>query len=178
MCWLQCRALHIIKWCHHQLFQIIISIPELKKYIFIFGCAGSLLLCMGFSRVWAQLLWHTGFSCSEACGIFPDERLNLCPLHWQVDSYPMHHRGSPRNFLIFFIQLMLKVKFSEVHSVEKKHLSLNVSINSFKVKNWRWSICFVGLIHILNFDETVSCFPGGPVAKTPCFQCRGPGFDP
>ena len=21
-------------------------------------------------------------------------------------------------------------------------------------------------------------FPGGPVAKTPCFQCRGSGFDP
>ena len=21
-------------------------------------------------------------------------------------------------------------------------------------------------------------FPGGPVAKTPCSQCRGPGFDP
>ena len=20
-------------------------------------------------------------------------------------------------------------------------------------------------------------FPGGPVAKTPCSQCRGPGFD-
>ena len=20
-------------------------------------------------------------------------------------------------------------------------------------------------------------FPGGPKAKTPCFQCRGPGFD-
>ena len=21
-------------------------------------------------------------------------------------------------------------------------------------------------------------FPGGPIAKTPCSQCRGPGFDP
>ena len=21
-------------------------------------------------------------------------------------------------------------------------------------------------------------FPGGPVAKTPCFHCWGPGFDP
>ena len=21
-------------------------------------------------------------------------------------------------------------------------------------------------------------FPGGPVVKTPCFQCRGRGFDP
>ena len=27
-----------------------------------------------------------GPSCSEACGIFPDQGLNPCPLHWQVDS--------------------------------------------------------------------------------------------
>ena len=25
-------------------------------------------------------------SCSAACGIFPDQGSNLCPLHWQVDS--------------------------------------------------------------------------------------------
>ena len=27
-----------------------------------------------------------GLSCSEACGIFPDEGLNLCLLHWRADS--------------------------------------------------------------------------------------------
>ena len=26
------------------------------------------------------------FSCSTACGIFPDQGSNPCPLHWQVDS--------------------------------------------------------------------------------------------
>ena len=26
-------------------------------------------------------------SCSEACGIIPDQRLNQCSLHWQVNSY-------------------------------------------------------------------------------------------
>ena len=36
-----------------------------------------------------------GLSCSEACGIFPDLGSNPCPLHWQVDSYPLHHPGSP-----------------------------------------------------------------------------------
>ena len=25
-------------------------------------------------------------SCPVACGIFPDQRLNPCPLHWQADS--------------------------------------------------------------------------------------------
>ena len=27
-----------------------------------------------------------GFSCPVACGIFPDQESNLCPLHYQVDS--------------------------------------------------------------------------------------------
>ena len=36
-----------------------------------------------------------GLSCSMACGIFPDQGLNPCSLHWQVDSKPLHHQGSP-----------------------------------------------------------------------------------
>ena len=27
--------------------------------------------------------------------IFPTQRLNLCFLHWQMDSLPLHHLGSP-----------------------------------------------------------------------------------
>ena len=27
-----------------------------------------------------------GLSCSAACGIYPDQGLNLHPLHWQADS--------------------------------------------------------------------------------------------
>ena len=30
-----------------------------------------------------------------ACRIFPEQGLNLCPLHWQVDSQPLDHQGSP-----------------------------------------------------------------------------------
>ena len=29
-----------------------------------------------------------------------------------------------------------------------------------------------------NYKEKMKDFPGGPVAKTFCSQCRGPGFDP
>ena len=32
-----------------------------------------------------------GFNCSTTCGILPDQGLNLCLLHWQVDSLPMSH---------------------------------------------------------------------------------------
>ena len=31
------------------------------------------------------------------CGIFPDQSSNLCPLHWQADSQPLHHQGSPKS---------------------------------------------------------------------------------
>ena len=55
---------------------------------------------VGFSRcdAWASVvvahgLWSAGsvivvhgLSCSTACGIFPDQDLNPCPLHWQADS--------------------------------------------------------------------------------------------
>ena len=36
-----------------------------------------------------------GSSCSEACGIFLDQGLNPCSLHWQADFYPLCHQGSP-----------------------------------------------------------------------------------
>ena len=35
-----------------------------------------------------------GLSCSEVCGIFPDQGLNPCLLHWQANSLPLiHHRS-------------------------------------------------------------------------------------
>ena len=43
-------------------------------------------LWLSGSRVQAQQLWRTGLSCSAACGIFPDQGSNPCPLHWQADS--------------------------------------------------------------------------------------------
>ena len=32
-----------------------------------------------------------GLSCFKACGIFLDQGLNLCLLHWQPDSLPLSH---------------------------------------------------------------------------------------
>ena len=67
----------------------------------------SSLRCVGLSLSWPFLLWSTdprhagsvvvahGPSCSTACGIFPDQGLNPCSLHWQADSQPLRHQGSP-----------------------------------------------------------------------------------
>ena len=42
-------------------------------------------------------------------GIFPTQGSNPCPLsllHWQVDSLPLHHLGSPLSSLLILIVLM------------------------------------------------------------------------
>ena len=67
----------------------------------------SSLRCAGLSLSWPLLLRSTGSrragsvvvahgpNCSVACGIFPDQGSNPCPLHWQADSQPLRHQGSP-----------------------------------------------------------------------------------
>ena len=67
----------------------------------------SSLCCAGLSLSQPLPLWSTGSrhagsvivahgpSCSAACGILPDQGSNPCPLHWQADSQPLRHQGSP-----------------------------------------------------------------------------------
>ena len=78
-------------------------------------CSAQPSHCSGFSCCRAQALgvqaleaaacglWRVGsvveahrLNCSLVRGIFPDKELNPCPLHWQVDSYPLYHQGSPQ----------------------------------------------------------------------------------
>ena len=67
-----------------------------------------LLRSTGSRRAGSAIVAH-GPSRSAACGIFPDQGSNLCPLHWQADSQPLHHEGSPGEFLISFIVLFIIV---------------------------------------------------------------------
>ena len=53
-----------------------------------------LLRGTGSRRAGSVVVAH-GLSCSAACGIFPDQGSNPCPLHWQADSQPLRHQGSP-----------------------------------------------------------------------------------
>ena len=46
-----------------------------------------------------------GPSCSAACGILPDPGSNPCPLHWQADSQPLRHQGSPQFQNVLFLLL-------------------------------------------------------------------------
>ena len=41
----------------------------------------------------------TWSSCSTACGIFLDQGLTPCLLHWQADSLPLNHQGAPHFYM-------------------------------------------------------------------------------
>ena len=80
----------------------------------------------GLSLSWPLFLRSTGSgragsvvvargpSCSAACGIFPDQGSNLCPLHWQADSQPLRHQGSPLGFVFVGPFLLLCFPLREV----------------------------------------------------------------
>ena len=75
-----------------------------------FFCCRALSPAVRASGVAAPRLWGTGsvvvvhgLSCSVACGIFPDQGLNSCLLHWQADSLSLSHQGRPTFFKVFFI---------------------------------------------------------------------------
>ena len=97
-------------------------------YLCIYGCVGSSFPCEGFLQLWqagatlhrgARASHHRGLpllstgsrragpaivahgpSCPAACGILPDQGPNPRPLHWQADSQPLHHQGSPMTFFL------------------------------------------------------------------------------
>ena len=54
-----------------------------------------LLRSTGSSHAGSVVVAH-GPSCSAACGIFPYQGSNPCALHWQADSQPLRHQGSPK----------------------------------------------------------------------------------
>ena len=72
-----------------------------------------LLRSTGSRRAGSVVVAH-GPSCSVACGLFPDQGLNPYPLHWQADSQPLRHQGSPQ---VFFFNC------SKIHNIKFTVLS-------------------------------------------------------
>ena len=65
-----------------------------QSHLSSFGTRTQQLQLTG-SRARARQLWYPA-----ACGIFSDQGLNPCPLHWQVDSQPLDHQGTP-TYVVF-----------------------------------------------------------------------------
>ena len=49
------------------------------------GMRASVVVACGLQSTGSVVVVH-GLSCFTACGIFPDQGSNPCPLHWQADS--------------------------------------------------------------------------------------------
>ena len=89
---------------HLWLCLVFVSVRGLSLVVANGGHSSSRCVGLSLSR---PLLWSTGSrragsiivahgpSCCAACGIFPDQGSNPCPLHWQADSQPLCHQGSP-----------------------------------------------------------------------------------
>ena len=114
-------------------------------------CAGlslsrSLLLRSTGSRRAGSVIVAHGPSCSAACGIFPDEGSNPCPLHWQVDSQPLRHQGSPEsvNFLRQGTHILL-FSVSLAHNTQYGHSKCLIQISGGEnIRFWN------SFLHFLN----------------------------
>ena len=107
------------------------------------SCSAWASCCSGFSWCRARALGHMGFrSCGvwpqelqlvgsratgaavkaqglsypAACGIFPDQGWNPCPLHRQAGSLPLNQQRSPGVFLSFFFFFFSWQQDTTVHS--------------------------------------------------------------
>ena len=81
-----------------------------------------LLRSTGSRRAGSAVVAH-GPSWSAACGIFPDQGSNPCPLHWQADSQPLGHQGSPsahvliRLFVLLALSCMSSLYILDINSL-------------------------------------------------------------
>ena len=94
-------------------------------------CAGlslsrPLLLRSTGSRCAGSVVVAHGPSCSAARGILPDQGPNPCLLHWQADSQPLHHQGSPRPS--FTLQMIAFLKIYNLYFIPQARVSIFISI--------------------------------------------------
>ena len=122
------------------LYWVFVSVRGLSLVVASGGHSSSRCAGLSLSRT---LLWRStgsrragsvvvahGPSCSAACGIFPDQGSNPCPLHWQADSQPLCHQGSPApplfmlSFLIYALPQSISLPVLALGCVEENIFSL------------------------------------------------------
>ena len=99
-----------------------------------------LLRSTGSRRTGSVVVAH-GPSCSAACGIFPDQGSTPCPLHWQADSQPLRHQGSPSPcFLIhFYVYIKMVYVYILIYTYVYYilwHKYVYINHGYFKIYNW------------------------------------------
>ena len=102
-----------------------------------------LLRSTGSRRAGSVIVAH-GPSRSAAHGIFPDQGSNPCPLHWQADSQPLRHQGSPGKYLIntcpwnYFLHVLFSPSTNKIYHDKIRVMfiwPINQKVHS---KDWEW----------------------------------------
>ena len=111
----------LLSSCSHGLFIVVASlVPEHRLQGLWASVVAAYRLSSSGSQV--QQLWCTGFSCSEECDLFLDQWSNLCLLHWQADSLPLSHQGSPK--YQFLAHKKVKRLFAPTSNTPKHRLTV------------------------------------------------------
>ena len=113
-----------------------------------------LLRSTGSSHTGSVVVVH-GPSCSAACGIFPDQGSNLCPLHWQADSQPLRHQGSPYfHFYSYFLFSYIYLNWTQYDHVrdrirsilancfisEARNAGVHIFVFEKSTVDWNWDL--------------------------------------
>ena len=99
-----------------------------------------LLLRSRVSRRSGSAVVAHGPSCSAACGILPDQGSNPCPLHWQADSQPLRHQGSPLSYFLLLLRLYLSTLLGKVTS-SLTNLITSSQQESYSISIWCATLC-------------------------------------
>ena len=88
---------------------------------------------------WALVIVAHGLSCSKTGGIFLDHpwtrNQTPCPLHWQAESQPVDHQGSPDCF--FMVRTNWNIFLPGCYLGDSLHPSLDRSVRDLN------SVCFI-----------------------------------
>ena len=101
------KNIHLLIWLPWVLVvvgRIVVAVGGLLQWQA--GCRGHRLSC------------GAPTSCPAACGLFTEKRLKPSPLHWQVNSCPRDHLGSP--VPTFKVEMVI-VNASQVVGTRAKH---------------------------------------------------------
>ena len=97
----------------------------------------------GSRRAGSATVAH-GPSRSVACRILPDQGSNPHPLHWQADSQPLRHQGSPECFLIGYFNSFILYKV----------ITYKEGLLPFCCL---FSVCFISLLFLISYIIAFFC---------------------
>ena len=76
----------------------------------LLSVVASLVADHGLQGEWTSIVVAHRLSCPVACRIFPNQGLNMCPLHWQANSQPLDHQESPASPRITLFRALRRMR--------------------------------------------------------------------